>query len=64
MRKQAYLLGREMIWSDVAHRYMESFQQARHEPRRTSRSSRWRCARSHEQQCRAARTGGSTTCCG
>ena len=29
MRKRAYLLGREMIWSSVAHRYMESFRQAR-----------------------------------
>ena len=30
MRKRAYLLGREMIWSHVAHLYMESFQRARH----------------------------------
>jgi hypothetical protein len=29
MRKRAYLLGREMIWSHVAHLYMESFRQAR-----------------------------------
>ena len=29
MRKKAYLLGREMIWSQVAHQYMASFQQAR-----------------------------------
>jgi glycosyltransferase involved in cell wall biosynthesis len=29
MRKQAYLLGREMIWSHVAHRLVESFQKAR-----------------------------------
>lgn len=29
MRKRAYLLGREMIWSHVAGRYMESFQHAR-----------------------------------
>lgn len=29
MRKRAYLLGREMIWSNVAHLYMKSFQQAR-----------------------------------
>ena len=28
-RKAAYLLGREMIWSEVAQRYMESFEQAR-----------------------------------
>ena len=25
MRKKAYMLGREMIWSHVAHMYMESF---------------------------------------
>lgn len=30
MRKRAYLMGREMIWSHVAHQYMESFQRARH----------------------------------
>src|SRR3954453_5095661 len=30
MRKRAYLMGREMIWSHVAHLYMESFQRARH----------------------------------
>lgn len=30
MRKRAYLTGREMIWSHVAHLYMESFQRARH----------------------------------
>jgi len=29
MRKQAYLLGREMIWSNVAHQLMQSFQKAR-----------------------------------
>ncbi len=29
MRKKAYLLGREMVWSHVAHLYMESFQRAR-----------------------------------
>jgi len=29
MRKRAYLMGREMIWSHVAHMYMESFQRAR-----------------------------------
>lgn len=29
MRKRAYILGREMIWSNVAHLYMESFHQAR-----------------------------------
>ncbi len=30
MRKRAYMIGREMIWSHVAHLYMESFQRARH----------------------------------
>lgn len=29
MRKRAYLLGREMIWSRVAEQYMESFERAR-----------------------------------
>ncbi|MCG8605995.1 glycosyltransferase family 4 protein [bacterium] len=28
-RKKAYMLGREMIWSNVAHLYAESFQKAR-----------------------------------
>ena len=29
MRKKAYMLGRDMIWSEIAHRYVESFQKAR-----------------------------------
>lgn len=29
MRKRAYMLGREMVWSNVAHRYVESFIEAR-----------------------------------
>ena len=29
MRKRAYLFGRDMVWSQVAHRYMESFDRAR-----------------------------------
>ena len=29
MRKRAYLMGREMIWSSAAHRYMESLHRAR-----------------------------------
>ncbi|MCH8004648.1 MAG: glycosyltransferase family 4 protein [Planctomycetes bacterium] len=37
MRKRAYMLGREMIWSKVARRYQETFQRARdlrlHHPR-------------------------------
>ena len=31
MRKQAYIYGREMIWANVARRYMESFEKARQE---------------------------------
>lgn len=31
VRKRAYLFGREMIWSNVARRYMESFERARQE---------------------------------
>jgi glycosyltransferase involved in cell wall biosynthesis len=30
MRKRAYLIGREMVWSQVAHQYYKSFQRARH----------------------------------
>ena len=33
MRKRAYLFGRAMIWPEVAHRYMESFERAREERR-------------------------------
>jgi glycosyltransferase involved in cell wall biosynthesis len=33
MRKRAYLFGRDMIWPQVARRYMESFQRARAERR-------------------------------
>ncbi len=33
MRKRAYLFGRQMIWSEVAQRYMESFERARAERR-------------------------------
>ncbi|MDW8325375.1 MAG: glycosyltransferase [Anaerolineales bacterium] len=35
MRKRAYLFGRNMIWSEVARRYRESFERARAERRRT-----------------------------
>jgi hypothetical protein len=31
MRKKAYLMGREMIWSQSANHYMEAFLRARHE---------------------------------
>jgi glycosyltransferase involved in cell wall biosynthesis len=33
MRKRAYLFGRDMIWAQVAQRYMESFERARGERR-------------------------------
>ncbi|MBK7865845.1 MAG: glycosyltransferase family 4 protein [Ignavibacteriales bacterium] len=33
MRKRAYLFGRKMIWSEVAQKYMESFERARSERR-------------------------------
>lgn len=33
MRKRAYMFGRSMIWSEVAQRYMESFERARAERR-------------------------------
>jgi glycosyltransferase involved in cell wall biosynthesis len=33
MRKRAYMFGRAMIWSEVAHRYVESFDRARSERR-------------------------------
>jgi glycosyltransferase involved in cell wall biosynthesis len=36
MRKRAYLYGREMIWPQVARRYMESFDRARAERRHFS----------------------------
>ena len=32
MRKRAYLMGRDMIWSKSAERYMESFEKARRSP--------------------------------
>ncbi len=38
MRKRAYLYGRDMIWPEVARRYMETFQQARNERRYSARS--------------------------
>ena len=31
LRKNAYLMGRKMIWSQVAHEYARSFHRARHE---------------------------------
>jgi glycosyltransferase involved in cell wall biosynthesis len=32
MRKRSYLMGREMVWSKTAARYMESFEKARRSP--------------------------------
>jgi hypothetical protein len=29
MRKRAYMLGRDMVWSNVAKLYMDSFEKAR-----------------------------------
>lgn len=37
MRKRAYLFGREMIWPEVAQRYMASFERAHQERMRRSR---------------------------
>jgi len=37
MRKRAYMYGREMLWPEVARRYMESFEKARQERRHQSR---------------------------
>src|SRR5262249_10295548 len=39
MRKSAYMLGREMIWSNVARLYMRSFEHARLERGSLSRRS-------------------------
>ncbi len=39
MRKRAYLYGRQMIWSEVAHRYMESFERARTQRHRATQSN-------------------------
>src|SRR6185503_20885318 len=39
IRKNAYRLGREMIWSNVARLYMKSFMQARWERAEQTRSS-------------------------
>ncbi len=38
MRKRAYLFGRAMVWSQVAQRYMESFERARADRRHFSSS--------------------------
>ncbi len=38
MRKRAYLAGREMVWSQVAQQYMDSFEQARAESHHATQS--------------------------
>jgi hypothetical protein len=37
MRKKAYIQGRDMVWSNVAHHYMQSFERARVDRSRGSR---------------------------
>jgi glycosyltransferase involved in cell wall biosynthesis len=39
MRKRAYMLGREMIWPEVARHYLDLFQQVREERARTPRTA-------------------------
>lgn len=48
IRKQAYLMGREMIWSHVAHHLMDSFRRARQ--RHAERASRRFALRTLEDQ--------------
>lgn len=48
MRKRAYLLGREMIWSRTAEKYMASFESARRNP--TSQSIRRLGVRTLEEE--------------
>lgn len=48
MRKRAYLLGREMIWSKTAQQYMASFENARRNP--TSKSIRRLGVRTLEEE--------------
>ena len=48
MRKRAYVLGREMVWSKTAQHYMASFEKARHHP--TSPSIRRLEVRTLEQE--------------
>ena len=61
MRKKAYMLGREMIWSHVAHLYMESFQR-RGGAGWTCRTSRWRSVHWPSNRW-TSRAGGSITWC-
>jgi glycosyltransferase involved in cell wall biosynthesis len=39
MRKTAYMMGREMVWSNVAHLYIGSFERAREEHRLPARTA-------------------------
>jgi glycosyltransferase involved in cell wall biosynthesis len=48
MRKRAYLLGREMVWSKAAEKYMASFESARRNP--TSQSIRRLGVRTLEEE--------------
>lgn len=45
LRKRSYTLGREMIWSEVAHRYMETFEAVRRERQQKPRALIGRGAR-------------------
>src|SRR5882724_7098660 len=48
IRKNAYMLGREMIWSNVARQYMKSFEQARLE--RAVITRKWFAVKTLDQQ--------------
>jgi glycosyltransferase involved in cell wall biosynthesis len=39
MRKMAYMMGREMVWSNVANLYVSSFERARQQQRRPARTA-------------------------
>ncbi|GAB4366947.1 MAG: glycosyltransferase family 4 protein [Calditrichia bacterium] len=56
MRKKAYMLGRDMIWSNVAHLYMKTFMKARSDhPIRLSRSFAVRTLNEQKRQLPAIR---------
>lgn len=50
MRKRAYLFSRNMVWSQVAHRYMESFERARNEHRHFAQSASLKSLNKHSQK--------------
>ena len=60
MRKKAYMLGREMIWRQVADRYLEAFQAPASVRVVVAAGTSARSANS-PASCRSC---GSTTCCG